>query len=102
RFEVVARAKTAYGPAGHHLVEYASAKGEDAGGTVRSDGLHEEAGHVFGTIGYGSRLRAMLSLPKNLSDSRFHWPCPSAPCPSRSIRISRGSAPLLGPTIPRF
>ena len=27
---------------------------------------------------------------------------PSAPRPSRSIRMSRGSAPLLGPTMPRF
>jgi hypothetical protein len=27
---------------------------------------------------------------------------PSAPSPSRSMRISRGSAPLLGPTMPRF
>lgn len=29
-------------------------------------------------------------------------PPPSAPPPSRSIKISRGSAPLLGPTMPRF
>ena len=27
---------------------------------------------------------------------------PSAPSPSKSIRMSRGSAPLLGPTMPRF
>jgi hypothetical protein len=27
---------------------------------------------------------------------------PSAPPPSKSIKMSRGSAPLLGPTMPRF
>src|SRR2546426_944691 len=47
------------------------------------------------------RKPATAREPSALHD-RDYCPWPSAPVPSRSIKMSRGSAPLLGPTMPRF
>src|SRR5206468_822764 len=48
------------------------------------------------------RSRRTSNIQQPTFNVQDYCPWPSAPVPSRSIKMSRGSAPLLGPTMPRF